>query len=127
MLHRTVHLMLQIPLFLPFFSCHISHNFDKIHFYRHHLDNQDSDEEDVDNLFELMLQFDIHKSSRIIKYKHCHLDWEKHIGMLQHTKTFPSHYHMTLPSFNKLVEMLSPISIDVIKSQNLTNNNDPIF
>src|SRR5687767_8055394 len=75
-----------------------------------------------------MAVFGLNKKTRNIKYCHKWLNWHEHVCMLQHTRTFASHYHMRLPTFFKLINLLRPkITIDVLKSMILKQNNDPIY
>ncbi len=91
--------------------------------------DDDSDDDDVEqSLHGIMVILWVNKASKSIKYRHKRLNWDKLIRKLQHTKQFPFHYHMTLPTFNKLVELLRPmVSINELKSRNSTANDEPIY
>jgi len=90
--------------------------------------DDDSEDEDVECLNEIIMIFGLNKAVKSIKYKHRRLNWDEHVQKLQHTKQFHSRYHMTLPSFNKLVELLRPsIVVNETKSRNSTGNNEPIY
>ena len=90
--------------------------------------DDDSDDADVECLNEIIMIFGLNKAVKSIKYKHRRLNWDEHVQKLQHTKQFHSRYHMTLPSFNKLVELLRPsIVVNETKSRNSTGNNEPIY
>ena len=50
-------------------------------------------------------------------WKQSRIDWNQHLEMLRHNRGFQSRYHMSEPSFNKLVVILrSNISVDVNQS-----------
>jgi hypothetical protein len=91
--------------------------------------NDDSDEEDEEeSLYEILAVFGLNKKTKSIKYKHERLNWQDHVRRLQYTKTFASRYHMTLPSFNSLVDLLRPwITVNAMKSRNSTRDNEPIY
>ena len=62
-----------------------------------------------------------------MKWRHTIIDWNKHVEMLHHTCGFKSRYHMTEPSFNKLVDLLRPQLIgDELQSIRSNSGNDPI-
>jgi hypothetical protein len=84
--------------------------------------------EDDESLYEILVIFGLNKAKKSIKYKHERLDWEGHAHRLQYIKTFASRYHVTLPTFNMLVELLRPsITVNERKSRNSTGNNEPIY
>ena len=45
---------------------------------------------------------------RRVKWRHKRIGWNKHVEMLRHVHGFQGRYHMTEPSFNKLVALLHP-------------------
>ena len=47
------------------------------------------------------------RKRRQVKWRHERIDWNKHVEMLHHTCGFETRYHMTEPSFNKLVDIRS--------------------
>ena len=61
------------------------------------------DDEEEDLLF-----FLLHAAAkkRRVKWKHKRINWENHLKKIRHIRGFQSRYHMTEPSFNKLVSML---------------------
>ena len=61
------------------------------------------DDEEEDLLF-----FLLHAAAkkRRVKWKHKRINWENHLKKIRHIRGFQSRYHMTEPSFNKLVSIL---------------------
>ena len=81
-----------------------------------------------DDFMEFHLLFD---STDVVqrreRWKQSRINWNQHLEMLRHTKGFQSRYHMSEPSFNKLVNILrSDISVDVNQSMRSSSGNGPI-
>ena len=91
-------------------------------------DFEDEDFDDDLNIYEFNELFKLNKQRRSIKVSHKRLNWNEHVLRCMITGRFQTFYHMTLPSFNRLVELLRPqITIDVRQSRISTRNNDPIY
>jgi hypothetical protein len=66
------------------------------------------------------------RSPRFRHQRHNNL-WAEHVLMCRHTGEFTDQYHMTEPSFNKLVDFLSPhLHVDEVKSRNSSGGIEPI-
>ena len=80
------------------------------------------------SLGELKAIFELNKKDRRIKSRKTRVDWEVHVMDLQHSREFESTYHMTLTSFNMLVDILrNDITVDEAKSRASSSGNDPIY
>ena len=81
-----------------------------------------------DDFMEFHLLFDLTDVvPRRERWKQTRIDWNRHLEMLRHTRGFQSRYHMSEPSFNKLVGILrSDISVDANQSMRSSSGNGPI-
>ena len=91
------------------------------------LDEFGDDEEDyamnTESLLPTMLLFDELSRQRAIKWHNQRLNWSEHVQQEMHMGTFESKYHMPLPSFTKLVELLRP-AITVFYSKSLRKHSN---
>lgn len=89
------------------------------------------DEDDAIDFPSMLAVIDFFYSSareRAIKWTNIRLNWQEHVRRELHTRTFDTKYHMTLSSFNQLVDTLRPsITLDFVKSMNSTMGNTPIY
>jgi DDE superfamily endonuclease len=68
------------------------------------------------------------KGERIFKMHGSRVNWQDHIKLLLHRSEFTSTYHMEIETFDALLSILRPlITLDVIKSNNSTSNEGPIY
>ena len=86
---------------------------------RKYLNNKDEEEE------EIKLFLSSKKQHRREKYKYNRLNLEEHFAMCLHSNGFQRRYHMTYPSFKRLVKILD-IHVDKGRSRNGSNGNEPI-
>ena len=87
---------------------------------------EDDDPDRTNRLLFMMMEEN--KQVRCIKWQNKRLNWQEHIVRELHTGTFGAKYHMPLPQFNKLVNLLRDgITVDAVRSSASTCGNTPIY
>jgi len=83
--------------------------------------------DDNDTGVALMLLSGEAKQRRAPKWAYKRIDWDRHVEMLVHTKSFQSRYHMSLQAFHLLLSILrSSVTVDGKQSRRCTSGNAPI-
>ena len=73
------------------------------------------EDEDEENF--MFLLYASARNKRRVRWQHRRIDWDDHLEMTRHTEGFQRRYHMTEPSFDKLVSLLrADLQVDELQA-----------